>query len=277
MPDSKRKHLNEQSKFIPIMGMDVHYRVEGNGPDLILVHGTFSSLHTFEKWVSHFKKSYRVTSFDLPGFGYTGAQPDANYELDTYISFFEELFMKLNINECILAGNSLGGMLCWEFALRYQSRVKKMILIDAVGFLDQWTLPKPFFLARNPILAKLMKLWMPRFFLDKKVKEVYANPSKVTPAILDRYFDLFVGEKNHLSFVDIVKQELKDNSDRLTELKIPTLILWGKRDRWIPVKIATLFANTIPNAELIIYDNCGHVPMEEIPEETIRDVSLFLE
>ena len=74
-----------------------------------------------------------------------------------------------------------------------------------------------------------------------------------------------------------VKQELKDNSDQLTELKIPTLILWGKQDRWIPVKIATLFANTIPNAELIIYDNCGHVPMEEIPEETIRDVSLFLE
>jgi pimeloyl-ACP methyl ester carboxylesterase len=276
MPNSNRKYLNNQSKFISIQGMDVHFRTEGAGPDLVLVHGAFSSLHTFETWVNHFKKSYRVTSFDLPGFGYTGRHPDGNYELTVYMSFFEELLNKLNIVECVMAGNSLGGMLCWEFSLLHQSLVKKLILIDAAGFVNQWSMPRPVLQAQNIVFRNLLKLWIPRFILEKHVKEVYADSSKVSSAILNRYYDLFIGERNHLAFIDFVKQEIKDNSHQLPNLKIPTLILWGRQDRWIPVRVASLFADAIPNSQLIIYENCGHVPMEEMAEETIRDVTDFL-
>jgi pimeloyl-ACP methyl ester carboxylesterase len=241
-----------------------------------MVHGAFASLHTFEAWVEHFKKSYRVTTLDLPGFGYTGAHPQRKYDLTTYISFFDEFFDKLNIRECILAGNSLGGMLCWEYALVNQPRIKKLILIDAVGFVTKWPMPLPFQLVKNIFFCTILKFWMPKFVLKKSLKDVYHDKSKITPEIVARYYELFILEGNHLAFADFVRQKIMDNSDQLYKLAVPTLILWGRQDKWIPIRVGTLFANSIPNSELIIYDKCGHIPMEEIPEQSIIDVEIFL-
>ncbi|MFT5858612.1 MAG: pimeloyl-ACP methyl ester carboxylesterase [Flavobacteriaceae bacterium] len=277
MQESNRKYLNNQSKFIEVHGMNVHYRNEGNGPNIVLLHGAFSSLHTFDAWTEHFKKDYCITRIDLPGYGYTGAHPKADYSLPSYLSVLQDFLNKLNIESCILVGNSLGGLLSWEFALRNPKRVRKLILIDAVGFVDQLQFPTPFTLARNHLIRQVMKIGIPKLYIKKQVRAVYADRSRIKPGIIDRYFDLFVGEKNHLAFLDFVKQDIKDNSSQLNKLNVPTLILWGKEDRWIPVKIAELFAEKIAHSELIIYDDCGHVPMEEIPDQTIRDVSSFLQ
>lgn len=277
MQEPNRRHLNNQSKFIKIHGMSIHYRREGNGPNILLLHGAFSSLHTFDAWTDHFKKNYCVTRIDLPGYGYTGAHPKADYSLTSYLSVLEDFLNELKIESCILGGNSLGGLLSWEFALRNPKCVQKLILIDAVGFVDQFRLPKPFTLARNPLVRKVMKIGIPKLYIKKQVRAVYADRTRIQSGIIDRYFDLFIGEKNHLAFLDFVKQDIKDNSNQLNKLKVPTLILWGKEDRWIPVKIAEQFAEKIADSELIIYDDCGHVPMEEIPDKTIRDVSSFLQ
>ena len=271
-----RNYLNKQSKFVSVQGIDTHYRIDGSGPDLVMVHGAFASLHTFEAWVEHFKKSYRVTTLDLPGFGYTGAHPQRKYDLATYISFFYEFFDKLNIRECVLAGNSLGGMLCWEYALVNQTRIKKLILIDAAGFVKKWPMPLPFQLVKNIFFLTILKFWMPKFLLKKSVNDVYHDKSKITPELVARYYELFILEGNHLAFADFVQQKIMDNSDQLHKLVVPTLILWGRQDKWIPIRIGSLFANSIPNSELIIYDKCGHIPMEEIPKQSIIDVEIFL-
>ena len=96
----KAKYGNKPSSFISVDGMNVHYRDEGNQTDsipIILIHGTASSLHTFDAWADSLKKTYRVIRMDLPAYGLTGAFPDRNYSMAHYTSFLKDFLAALNI------------------------------------------------------------------------------------------------------------------------------------------------------------------------------------
>ena len=94
-----------------IDGLMVHYRDEGKGPPVLLVHGTFSSLHTFDAWTRILRDSYRVIRLDLPGFGLTGPTPNGKYEISYYLDLFVQFLKNLHIEKCHIAGSSLGGWL----------------------------------------------------------------------------------------------------------------------------------------------------------------------
>ena len=89
------KYANKESKFIEIDGMKVHYRDEGKGIPVILLHGTAASLHTWDDWTSELKKSYRVIRLDLPAFGLTGPHPQRKYDIQTYVSFLHHFLQKI--------------------------------------------------------------------------------------------------------------------------------------------------------------------------------------
>ena len=129
LDEIKRRHTYADSKFIQVQGMDVHYRDVGEGPVLILLHGMFSSLHTWEEWIDTLKEDFRVIALDAPNYGLTGAHPKGMFK-HIYSDFLNDFTDALGISECMLAGNSLGGWMSWEFAGRYPEKVKKVILID---------------------------------------------------------------------------------------------------------------------------------------------------
>ena len=132
----KEKYTYETSNFVVIDGLDIHYCDEGEGEIILLVHGTFSSLHSFDDWNDLLVKQFRVIRMDLPGFGLTGPHPDHLYSIDDYSDFLNSFLEKLQIKSCSIAGNSLGGWLSWEFAIKYQNRVDKLVLIDSAGYID---------------------------------------------------------------------------------------------------------------------------------------------
>ena len=150
----KQKYRQRPSSFVQISGMDVHYRDEGNNKDtlpLILVHGTGSSLHTFDTWAVRLKETKRVIRMDLPAYGLTGPHPNRDYSISAYVQFLNEFLKTLDVKKCMIAGNSLGGNIAWRYALKYPEQVSKLILIDAGGYpsLSQST-PLAFRLARVP-------------------------------------------------------------------------------------------------------------------------------
>ena len=270
------KYLNTASKFITIDGINVHYRDEGQGDPVLLIHGTGASLHTWDAWAEELSKSYRVIRLDLPAYGLTGADPQKRYLSTDYVALINKLTQALGIERLHLVGNSLGGMVAWLYASTYPDAVDRLVLIDPSGFpLDQT--PAVIQLAKLPVFNLFLRYFTPKAFIRKNLKEVFYNDALITDAMVDRYYDLTCFEGNRQAFIDRAKIEREDYTHLLGSIHAATLILWGENDAWIPVTDAARFKNAIPQSQVYIMPNTGHVPMEERPQESLSIALAFLE
>ena len=156
--------------------------------------------------------------------------------------------------------------------------MKKLILIDAAGYpIVSKSTPIAFTLARKPILNKIMTFITPRSFVRSSVENVYADKTKVTDALVDRYFELTLREGNRQAFVDRITMLYDTSNINLFKtIQQPTLVLWGEEDGLIPLSNAYRFHDDLPNDTLVILKNMGHVPMEENPKESLKAVLDFL-
>jgi pimeloyl-ACP methyl ester carboxylesterase len=215
---------------------------------------------------------------DLPGFGLTGPFPDRPYSIDNYILFIEQFLKSKDIKKCILGGNSLGGVIAWQFTAKNPEIVEKLILIDAAGYpLESESVPIAFTFARIPVLNQLLTFITPRFMAKSSVENVYADKTKVTESLVDRYFELTLREGNRQALVDRMKIGIDTGSIHLIKnIQQPTLVMWGEQDLLIPTKSAYRFHNDLPNDTQVILKNMGHVPMEEGPEESLAVLLPFL-
>lgn len=276
--DIEEKYTNAESRFIDIDGLRVHYRDEGSGIPVVLLHGTAASLHTWEGWTESLKSDYRVIRMDLPAFGLTGPNATQDYSSTAYTEFLDAFLTALEIDSCYLAGNSLGGRIAWEYCWRYPGKVRKLILVDAAGYRLSGD-PEPslgFRLARMPFLSNVVRFFTPRSLMEKSLMEVYGDDSKITPELIDRYYDMMLREGNRDAFIARARHEFVDNTTKIATIDIPTLLMWGDGDTWIPLTHAEKFREDLPNATLIVYKGVGHVPMEELPEQTVADAKIFL-
>ncbi len=279
--DLKSQYAPTPSAFVDIEGMNVHYRDEGDATDslpLVLIHGTGSSLHTFDAWTEALKSQKRIVRMDIPAFGLTGPFLNRDYSIDHYVTFIEEFLTKRGIKRCILAGNSLGGQIAWAFTVKYADRVEKLVLIDAAGYpLDSKSVPIAFVLARQPIANKLLTFITPYFMAKSSVENIYADKSKVTDALVKRYFDLTLRTGNRQALVDRLTA-VYDTSQlpQIRHIQQRTLLLWGEEDELIPLSNATRFHADLPNDTLVIIPHVGHVPMEESPKESLAALLAFL-
>ena len=265
--------------------MVVHVRDEGPRQDplpVVLVHGTGASLHTWEGWVQALKGQRRVITFDLPAFGLTGPfagqyAPD-DYRGDTYARFVLDLMDTMKVRRFVIGGNSLGGEVAWRTAAAAPGRVDRLILVDASGpaFTPQ-SVPIGFLLARVPVVNRLAEHLLPRSLIHASLTNVYGDPSRVTSALVDRYFELTLREGNRRALGQrLTKWVPGEGQDKIATLRLPTLILWGGRDRLIPPEVAQVFKRDIAGSELVMFDDLGHVPHEEQPQRSVQPVLAFL-
>jgi pimeloyl-ACP methyl ester carboxylesterase len=280
------KELSEKwapppSTFIIVDGMDVHMRDEGPRDDpspIVLLHGTSASLHTWQGWVDQIKGQRRVISLDLPGFGLTGPFPDDHYDIDHYVKFMNDFLTQLHVQHYDLVGNSFGGNLAWHIALAHPSQVGHLVLVDSAGYDYQpKSMPIGFRIAQIPILNKILEYTLPRGMVASSVRSVYADPSKVTPELVDRYYDLTLRKGNRHALVQRFKIAIGVDAYRIHLVSAPTLILWGAKDQLIPVEYGQKFNQDIKGSQLVVLDNLGHVPHEEDPIKSFAPVKTFLD
>jgi pimeloyl-ACP methyl ester carboxylesterase len=273
------------SDFMTIKGQLVHWRDEGPRGDplpIVLLHGTASSLHTWEGWVAALRKTRRVITLDLPGFGLTGPFAGAyardDYRGDAYARFVIDLLDQWQLKRVALGGNSLGGEIAWRVASVAPERVERLILVDAAGYDSApGSVPVGFLIARIPLLNRIGEHLLPLALVASSVTSVYGDPSRVTEALVDRHFELTLREGNRRALGLRMQQlEAGEHVERLKSLTLPTLILWGGRDRLIPPETAQRFATDIRGSRLVVFDGLGHVPQEEDPARTVQPVLAFL-
>jgi pimeloyl-ACP methyl ester carboxylesterase len=276
----KEKYTTSADKYFSYKGMQVRYRDEGTGPVVIMLHGVCSFLETWEGWVPQMKGEFRVIRIDVPGFGITGPAPDKNlYSRDGYVEFLDAFATHLNLTSFSIAGNSLGGYIAWNYALAYPQKVTKLILVDPVGY--HQNMPWILSFASFPLIRPFARYTMPRFIFDLAVSQVYGNKSKATPDVKKRYFEFAMREGNKGAYVDIftklgIQNESPTLSKDIVNIKVPTLVMWGTKDEWIPFEHFEKWKKDLPSASFIAYEGAGHIPMEEIPEITAQDALKFL-
>ncbi|GJM27757.1 MAG: hydrolase [Cyclobacteriaceae bacterium] len=271
-----QKYTNDDSRFLVIDGSLVHYRVEGAGEPLLLIHGAFSSLHTFDKWSKALSGSHQIIRLDLPGFGLSDSMDGYDYSIKALVKFMTRFMDQLGIQKCSIAGSSLGGWLAWEMAISKPDRVEKLVLISSAGFMEEQNIPLPFKMARTPVLGKVMKYAIKKNVLRKFLNQVFVDQKQVTDELVDRYYDLISRAGNPEAFHALANGKYKSRSNKLKDITAPTLIMWGEEDAWVPIENGYWFQVCIPNSQLIVYEGVGHIPMEEIPERTARDLRKFL-
>lgn len=280
------KYAQPPSKFMDLpSGAKVHYRDQGprDAPVLVLLHGSNSSLFTWVPWVKLLSGEFRVVTLDLPGHGLTGPVPGDDYSPDGMAAFVDAFRTKLGLTHFFLAGNSMGGNVSTRYTLAHPEVVDRLILVDAsvVNHLlppdRQPKLPIGFRLIRTPVIGHIAGVFTPRGIVEKSTRAVFGDPSHVTPEMVDRYYELLLYPGNRRA--TRLRAEVpvdKTISDRLSQIKAPTLVLSGQKDTLVPVEAARILHARIADSTLIEYPGVGHVPMEEIPEETARDVRTFL-
>ena len=281
LEDLKAKYASIPSSFISVDGMNVHYRDEGEATDsvpIVLIHGTGSSLHTYNDWTTKLIVDHRIVRMDLPGYGLTGPFPHRNYSIDNYVIFLKHFLTSLGIKSCVLAGNSLGGRLAWNFTIEYPDMVEELILIDAAGYPSEAkSTPIAFTIAQTPVINNIFTFITPRSVAKASVENVYEDKTKVTKELVDRYFELTLREGNRQAFVD--RFRIKPDTSSHKKIKLieqRTLVLWGEQDMLIPPKMAYRFHNDLGNDTLVILKDVGHIPMEESPDQSLKPVIAFL-
>lgn len=280
LEDLKKDYANEHSKFIDVDGLNVHYRDEGQGFPIVLIHGTAASLHTWDDWTKELSKNYRVIRMDIPAFGLTGPNESRDYSIPSYTKFLDSFLNKIDIDSCHLGGSSLGGNIAWNYALEQPNKVDKLILVDASGIPMGKSKPWIFRMAQIPVVNKGFLYYTPRFFIEKNIKQVYEDDTKITEELITRYHKMALREGNRQAFVDRAKLDSNEDSlvtiDKLKKIKQQTLLIWGQNDVWVPLSHGEAMKENIPNSTLAVLKNSGHVPMEENPEESLKMLLDFL-
>ncbi|MCC6336902.1 MAG: alpha/beta hydrolase [Myxococcales bacterium] len=269
------------STFLDVAGLSVHLRDEGPRDDatpVVLLHGTSASLHTWDGWATTLSKERRVIRFDLPGFGLTGPAADGDYTITAYVRFVIAVLDALGVRRFVLAGNSLGGEIAWATAAAHPGRVAGLVLVDAAGYpLVSQSVPIGFRLAQLPGVNRVLLKTLPRRVVAASVRNVYGDPSKVTDALVDRYFELTLREGNRASLPQRFKQAVHGaHAADVRRVTAPTLILWGDEDRLIPPEHADWFHRDLASSTLQRFKGLGHVPQEEDPTTTLAAVQAFV-
>lgn len=285
-PDTERqamrvKYGTPASTYIDLgKGLTVHVRDEGprDAPVIVLLHGSNAFLQTWDSWTTLLQPQYRVIRFDFPGHGLTGADPARAYSTSAYVDVTDRVVTRLGVDRFVLGGNSMGGGVAWTYAHKYPEKLRGIVLVDATGQPqpEPQSLPIGFRIAQTPLLRDVMRFITPRSMIEQGLQQSVTNQSVVTPANIDRYWELLRYPGNRLATIDRFATPDDPAVTGTPRLPVPTLILWGADDKLIPVSSAAWFRQQVPDARVIIYPATGHLMMEEIPQKSATDLLNWL-
>jgi len=273
------RYTDDRSIFIDVGGVRAHVREQGNpqGIPVVLLHGSLGSLQVWDGWARELGDTARLITVDLPGHGLTGAWPRDEYTVEAYADFVEVLVDTLDLDRFALVGHSMGGAVAWTFAATRPDRVSQLVLVDSAGYPPpDDKVPPANRIARLPLLGEISSYSRPQARVRRSLASAYANPAQATPERVRRHAELQRFPGNREATLQRARLQEPLDPTALRRLRVPTLILWGGRDPWVPVADAFRFQNDIKGADLEVFSGLGHYPMEEDPKATAAPVAAFL-
>jgi pimeloyl-ACP methyl ester carboxylesterase len=256
-------------KTITVFGQSIHYFDMGAGPVVVLLHGLGARKEDWLPVLEPMAQKYRLLVPDQIGFGKSD-KPLLDYSVQTYVDFLNEFLRQLKVEKASLVGESLGG---WIAALCVSEisggarliPVEKLVLVDAAGLKQDAPIPN-----LNPSSLQGMRTMMEAVFYDTS----WMNED----ALRKIFTDKLAAKDGYTvrSFLGNPAIGMERLDDRLGSIKVPTLVVWGKQDKLLPIASGERYAAGITGAKLVSFDKCGHVPPIEKTEEFVAAVMGFL-
>lgn len=248
------------------------YRSHGTGPAILMVHGFSADKDVWVRFARHFASTNQVIIPDLPGHGETGFKPEWHYSIPAQTAYLVKLLDQLHVQQAHVIGNSMGGYITARFAVDYPQRMLSAGLVDAAG------LPQPHPSEMQQMLAKGQNpfLFDSREAFYRFYPMTMASPPFMPGFVLDGVADRYVARRAQLQQIFNESYHLSDLAERLPHVKVPVLVLWGKEDRLIDVSSVPVWQAALPQAQVAIWDDIGHMPMVERPGQTAELYAQFL-
>ncbi|OWW21027.1 alpha/beta fold hydrolase [Noviherbaspirillum denitrificans] len=276
LPDAqvRAEYRLPQSRFIAVKGVPLHYVDEGQGPVVVLIHGSGASLHAWEGVARQLRSTNRVVRVDLPGSGLSGFDAGNDYSIDTYIGYLRAFLDALGIDRAVIAGHSVGGQVAWRYALQDPQRVRGLVLAASTGY----PAPSPLVwrLAQVPVVGEVLSRLTPRFVVEENVREVFADQAQATPELVDRYHRLLLREGARDAMLSRMRSVAFDGHEQIGALRVPGLVLWGESDTWLPPAYGRRFAKEWQGTALVTYPDTGHNLIEERADAVAADMRGWL-
>ncbi|MBK8049797.1 MAG: alpha/beta hydrolase [Anaerolineales bacterium] len=282
------------SRFIDVTyagdTLSVHYEEAGQGaPTFLLLHGFAASTFSWREVLPAFARWGRTVAFDRPAFGLTGRPMPEDwrgnwmthnpYSVTAQAELTVALMDRLDINQAILVGNSAGGAVAMLAALAYPERVQALVLIDPAVY--QGGNPSSF-LRRlfntpqmrhiGPLIARRIQGWGRNF-----ARSAWHDPARITETVWEGYLKPLRAQDWDRALWELTAANAPaDLPQRLSAFTLPVLVITGDNDRIVPTAQSIRLAAELPNAELVVVPNCGHLPHEECPQAVLDAIERFV-
>ena len=257
----------------------LHFVEQGRGFPLLLIHGLGASHFSFRENLGPLGRHFRVLAPDLPAHGLSPADPGADYRLETLAQTLLGFLDRRGVDQAAVAGNSLGGSLALLLAQMAPERIRGLILL-APG-VPRERLPWITYPLRPPILGWLAAGLMGPWIMPWALRLAYHRHELITPAVIAGYAAPFRKLRRRLALRRLVAQLEPWSTAKiealLREVTQPAIILWGEKDRILPVSQAPWLKAHLPQAELRLLKEVGHAPQEEVPDLVNEIIIAFLE
>ena len=268
-PGTARLMVQQQPVFVQDSG-------PREAPAILLLHGFGASLQAWDDWAPALEKNLRVLRIDIPGFGLSGPAVNQDYSDAADVAHVIALLDQLGMQQVIVAGHSMGGRIAWNLAAAHPERVSKLVLLSPDGFPDPNAKSDKTY--EVPALLGLLPYSLPKWALRMGgVAPAFADGSQLTPQMMQRYHDMMLAPGVRTALLERMRQTR--NSDpvaRLKSITVPTLLIWGEKDAFIPVSNAQDYLKAMPQAKLVTLPGVGHVLHEEAPQASVQAVLDFL-
>jgi pimeloyl-ACP methyl ester carboxylesterase len=282
-PAGLPEYLSIPSKKIDLSGLNVHYVEAGKGPPLLFLHGLGGSWKDWSATLPAFAASYQVMAVDFPGFG-DSDQPEVKYSIEWLTEVVEKFIQERRLDGVNLVGHSMGGLVALNLAARPNSRVKRLIIIDAVGIGDKSEFisyvmtkkimgPETRWESFEGFLKDEFRGMADSFIKDQKPKTArdFFESVPKNPITGSRFLPMTPHVQMAASIIDF------DIRPQLASVRQPTLILWGTKDPVAPPQDASFLNKEIRQSKLVLFPDSGHSPMIEHPSLFNQELGKFLQ
>ncbi|EAT58823.1 alpha/beta fold hydrolase [Chlorobium ferrooxidans] len=287
LPVSKPSPEFSGNHSVTVNGFAVHYRLAGRGePLLVLLHGSFLSMRSWRLVFDELAKTSSVIAFDRPAFGHTSRPfsskaTGVSYTPEAQSDLVITMIRQLGFSRAVLVGNSTGGTLALLTALRYPEQVAGVVLVDAMIYSGYATSEVPSFMkpamkAMTPLFSGLMKFLIARLY-NKVIRAMWYNKERLAEEVLNAFRrDQMQGDWARAFWEVFLETHHLKLDEQLFTMRKPALVITGEHDVMVKKEESIRLAGELPQAQLVVVPDCGHLPHEEQPEAFLIALKDFL-
>jgi pimeloyl-ACP methyl ester carboxylesterase len=261
---------------------NLYKEIYGSGDPILCLHGLGASMFSWRHFIAPFSRTNKLILVDFKGCGKSPKPKDTHYSIEEHTDEIYKIIVEENLTRLTLVGNSLGGAVALLLAIRLAeqepTRLSRLVLIDSAG--DKNYLPAHLKLVRSILGTPAIYLSPGKLATKMILRMCYYDKRKITSKEVAAYASSIASGAGRHALLQTARQCIPPNADELLAkvkmITVPTLILWGRQDRVMPLRVGELLHQAIRNSTFEIIEQCGHVPQEEKPAESIERISKFL-